>query len=276
MQSRVPRTLYRQLLSWCRNYEHVPFDGIPPITLSPPQVNPRALHRLRGMRTFLDNNHIKDSTKLAKWRHPAHFPLYSSDVSVNDNMIVFPAVRNSSELRDVVRSVYWLNNDKTASAIGEESSNNEQENAAEGEKIQISLAFEAIKSLNQLSNDLDIRRSRRQKSIEIRKQQREIADAPNVKYHVGQVVSHKKKGYRGVVVGWTVEDDKSTRLTSLTAKQYALQEQDDGKRCVDTDCKQSKIKYTILVDVNDATLQESSKVVSPESQDDLITVEEPW
>ena len=275
MQSRVPRTLYRQLLSWCRHYEHVPFDGIPPITLSPPQVNSRALHRLRGMRTFLDNNHIKDSTKHAKWRHPAHFPLYNSDVSVNDNMIVFPAVHNSSELRDVVRSVYWLNNTKTTSAIEDEYRYDEQENTVDEEKTQISLAFEAIKSLNQLSNDLDNRRSRRKKSIEIRQQQREIADAPNVKYHVGQVVSHKNKGYRGVVVGWTVEDDQSTRLTSLTVKQYAVQEQDEGKRCAETECKQSKIKYTILVDVNDATLQESSKVVSIESQEDLITVE-PW
>lgn len=285
-QNRVPRTLYRQLLAWCRQYQDVPFDGVPPLTLTPPQVNARALRRLRSMRTFLDNNHIKDSTKHAKWRHPAHAALYNADVSVDDEMIVFPTVYNANQLRDVIRSVYWLNNVNTLSDIDGSDDGNEVDGISieplpESVKEQISLAFDAIKSCNQLSSsELDSRRNRRQSSIEIRQKESHNEDAPNVKYHVGQVVAQKKKGWRGVIVGWTVEEEKSSvqnRLTSLTTKQYTLTENNaDGEVQDDNEISdEQKIKYTILVDVNDATLLESSKIVSLEQQKDLYLVD-PW
>lgn len=51
--NRVPVTLYRQLLLWCRQYDGIPFNPLPPATLAPPQVNLAALRRLGRMRSFL-------------------------------------------------------------------------------------------------------------------------------------------------------------------------------------------------------------------------------
>lgn len=275
-QSRVPRTLYRQLLSWCRQYKDVPFDGVPPLTLSPPEVNARALLRLRSMRAFLDANNINDSSRHAKWRHPVHFALYNTDVSVDvNNMIVFPSVKNADELRDVTRST----NINTLSDIDDSDDNTGQEfeSPSDAVKEQISLALDTMKSCNQLaSSELDSRRNRRQSSIEIRQKELDDADATHVKYHVGQVVSQKKKGWRGVIVGWTVEEKKSPdtkRLTSLTTKQYSIPEQTSSDQVHNNE--KPKVKYTILVDINDATLLESSKIVSLEPEDELVLVE-PW
>jgi hypothetical protein len=229
------------------------------------------------MRTFLDKNQFKDSQP-TKWRHPAHFALYNADVSVGDEIIVFPATHNANQLRDVIRSVFWLNTMNTATDIDVHDAQG-CAYSPEEEKEQISLAFDAIKSCNQLSSsELDSRRTKRQRSIEIRKQQNHSI----VKYSVGQVVLQKNKGWRGVIVGWNVEDKKSSdksmqnRLTSLTTKQYLLPNQlpssDDDHAA---SCCSSKIKYTILVDVNDAALLESSKIVSLESEENLLLVE-PW
>ena len=269
----------------------MPFDGIPPLTLAPPLVNSRSLQRLRRMRTFLDDNHIKDSTKHAKWRHPAHFALYNPDImfSLDDDMIVFPAVHDANKLRDVIRSVYWLNNTNTTSDIVDGESFDEQKSDSlhTPDKDQIALAFDAIKSCNQLSSsELDGRRNRRQSSIDIRRQQEDnVIGTPHVKYHVGQVVSQKKKGWRGIIVGWTIGDKKSNensfqkRLTSLTTKQYALSKMPDNEideesdETAAVDCNKSEVKYTVLVDVNDAAILESSKIVSIESQDELVSVE---
>ncbi|KAL7519912.1 hypothetical protein ACHAWX_004666 [Stephanocyclus meneghinianus] len=288
MENRVPRTLYRQLLSWCRRYQDVPFDGVPPLTLTPPQVNPVALRRLKSMRTFLDSNDIKFSARSVKWRHPAHFALYNANVSVDDDMIVFPAVHNAIELRDVIRSVYWLNNVNATSNIdGVSNSERETGSSSIAAKEQISLAFDAIKSCNQLSSsELDSRRKKRLASIETRRNQQNEIDAPLVQYHVGQVVSQKKKGWRGVIVGWNADTEKANersfhnRLTSLTTKEYSLSEQNkepSENESIDKrkENKASKVnvKYTILVDVNDAALLKSSKIVSLESQDDLVSVE---
>ena len=51
--NRVPVTLYRQLLLWCRQYDGIPFNPLPPATLAPPRVNLTALRRLGRMRSFL-------------------------------------------------------------------------------------------------------------------------------------------------------------------------------------------------------------------------------
>ena len=264
----------------------MPFDGVPPLTLTPPQVNPLALRRIKSMRSFLESNEIKESVSSLKWRHPAHFALYNANISVDDNMIVFPSVHNASELRDVIRSVYWLNNVNATSNIdGVSSSDQETGSSSNAAKEQISLAFDAIKSCNQLSSsELDSRRNKRLASIEARRNKKDEKDAPIVEYHVGQVVSQKKKGWRGVIVGWNVDAENTNersfhnRLTSLTTKQYSLSEQTVEHSDIiseENNTQKVNIKYTILVDVNDAALLKSSKIVSLESQEDLVLVE-PW
>mmetsp|Transcript_26462 Transcript_26462/g.56254 ORF Transcript_26462/g.56254 Transcript_26462/m.56254 type:complete len:825 (-) Transcript_26462:503-2977(-) len=283
--NRVPKTLYRQLLKWCRDYKDIPFDPMPPVTLSPPLVSPLALKRLRGMRALLDRSDAIDSTcEIRDHGHPAHYALYNQDIDVRDNMIVFPEIKDTSELKGVIRSIYWLNHESTiAERERGDVDNVDGEHNAIHQKERISLAFDAIKSCNQLSStELDNRAKKRQQSIDAR----EIM-SPVINYHVGQIVQHKLNKWRGVVVGWNVEDDNrieeanQNRLTSLTTKQYPLKSEvcKDERVLGDSltkEKKDSKVKYTLLLDKNDATIMHTSKYVSLELQDDLIAVEDPF
>ena len=310
--NRVPITLYRQLLGWCRAHKDVPFE-MPPLTLAPPLVSPSALKHLKGMRALLNASDAKESTsEIRDHSHPAHFALYNNDVDVRDNILVFPEIKDADELRELIRSVYWLNNSKTLATIEMEKNELADDDVKVSSKVQkeqISLAFDAIRSCNEMSSsELDNRKKKRQQSIEARQRkvlssnnegkpesESHMADistqeefVPLVEYHVGQVVQHKKNKWRGVIVDWKVEEaisnDQSPRLTSLTTKNYSSnqskEEKNDGviseSNGDSTNKVKPKVKYTVLLDVNDATLLHSSKFVSLESQDDLRPVRDPW
>ena len=292
--NRVPKILYRQLLVWCRRYNDVPFNPLPPVTLSPPQVNSLALKRLKDMRTFLHTNEVKESMNIhidgiekdvyGTGGHPAHYAMYRDDVTVTENMITFPEIHDSNQLQSTIRSIYWLNNKHTIENIegldGVVSENDTKE--------QITLAFDAIKSCNQLSSsELDTRRSKREESIKVRQNEGTNFESeerfPNVTYHVGQVVQQNKDQWRGVIVGWALEKDNKNngQLSSLTTKQYTIKDDAEDTSSstesnVDEADAKSKVQYTILVDYNDASLLQSSKTVTLESQDDLTAVGDPW
>ena len=229
------------------------------------------------MRSFLDRNSDKlDGNCVAigvrQNNHPAHYALYTEDVVVKDKMITFPEIRDVHQLRSVIRAVYWLNNEHTILKIEKDDGSDHNGREDEGIKSQISLAFEAIKSCNQLSsNELDSRRKKRERSIEIRKR---MEGAPL--FHVGQVIKHKKSKWRGVIVGWAIDEVKNSgqlsedRLTSLTTKKYEISEVTN-----DVPTNSKKVKYTILVDMNDSSLLYTSKSISLESQDDLEPVDHP-
>lgn len=273
-------TLYRQLLKWCRKYQEVPFNPLPPVTLEPPLVSANSLRRLRQMRVFLSNNEIKDvamaRNKFGGSRHhPAYYALHGENVSVSSRLITFPKITIASQLRAIIRSVYWLNNQSRSK---EDSTENVTDAEARA-KDQISLAFDALRSVNQLSSsELDSRQSKRELTIKVRR--REMPDngevLPTAKFHVGQIVKHLRKGWRGAVVGWTVDEDKHNkndkRLSSLTTKQYTLSASDSETA---TYSPKSRIKYTILVDINDSTLLHESKTVNLEAEEDLVSVENP-
>lgn len=287
----------------------MPFNPLPPTTLSPPQVNRLALKRLKDMRTFLNVNEIKvfstgddnldDMTRFGNSGagHPAHYAMYKDDVVVKENLITFPEITNANELRAIIRSIYWLNNEHTIASVEgvADAADAEAKGDDNDTKEQISLAFDAMKSVGQLSaGELETRRGKREENIEVRRQGQSNAgennnEIPSVDYHVGQVVKHKNKKWRGVVVGWIIEKDKANdnKLSSLTMKQYKLPsplgEENDG----DASPKETsgKVKYTVLVDINDAQSDKYSyevdgdvpflKSVTLESQADLAPVNDP-
>lgn len=282
-RNRVPKALYRQLLCWCRRNEGVPFNALPPLTLAPPQVNPVALKRLKEMRSFLDRNSDDLEGNHIRFRqnnHPAHYALYKEDIVVKDSLITFPEIRDANELRSVIRSVYWLNNEQTIANIENAEEVDGSSSSADDQKGQIALAFEAIKSCNQLSsNELHSRRKKRERSIEIRNRKEGVP-----LFHVGQVIKHKKAKWRGVIVGWDVDEGKTSgqltkdRLTSLTTKQYEISEAKGDATSNEESMPSSAatVKYTILVDMNDSSLLHTSKSISLESQEDLEPVDEPF
>jgi len=253
------------------------------------------------MRAFLSANEIKDTMQDdayegdaftgtgrndGKIRHPAYYAMYNDAIHVNENMITFPEIANVSELRAVVRSVYWLNNRNTIAIKGDVLAGtdvDQDHNVEDGTKEQISLAFEAMKSCNLLSsNELDGRQSKRELSIRVRSgASTPEKEFPDVTYHVGQVIQHRMRKWRGVIVGWTIQDNKADdgRLTSLTTKHYSLKadvaSSDSANNTGDNSVSTSQVQYTVLVDSNDASLLRCSNSVSLESQYDLAPVDDP-
>lgn len=307
--NRVSKSLYRQLLAWCNQYEHVPFNPIPPMTLTPPQVNTSALKRLKDVRTFLEIHNItasslstttrdgeNDENKrrtilLGKYNHPAHYTMYDDRIIVTNDRITFPEITDAFELRAVIRSIYWLNNRRTIASIGSSSAAvvsteaaNNLDDSEDAIKEQISLAFDAIKNCNKLSSsELDSRRSKRTESIRVRSQGISTEQGEDIpQYHVGQVVKHTGTKWRGVIVGWTTvkkDTNNDGRLFSLTTKNYSLIEEETSSirytpRVDET--KKSKVQYTILVDSHDVSLFQSSKLITLESEDDLLPIDDPW
>jgi len=107
-------------------------------------------------------------------------------------------------------------------------------------KQRISVAFEALKSLNQFTGVIEELKERRDAHI----------DRHNVEFRIGQVVQHRHDHWRGVVVGWertgggeerseTTSSTSGGQKTSLTTKDYAGQVEDDG------------IRYDCLLDEGD-------------------------
>ena len=228
----------------------------------------------------VDTNNIIDNNK-KEWGeiggHPAHYAMYKEGVVVSDDLITFPEINNASDIHGLIRSIYWLNNQHTIEGATD---SNAVVNEETDTKEQISLAFEAIKSCNQLSfSELDTRRGKREMSMKVRQKNGE-SDEKGVIFHVGQVVQHKNDKWRGVVVGWDIEKNKNDDgqlLSSLTTKQYSLHSMSDGLSEATTTKSKKKVQYTVLVDYYDnKLLLQSAKTVTLESQDDLVSVTDPW
>jgi hypothetical protein len=277
----------------------VPFK-IPPISLTPPQVNTAALKRLKDFRTFIkinnisatedgkndENNKRLRTTLLGKYTHPAHFAMYDDQIIVTNDRITFSEITDAVELRAVIRSIFWLNNRRTIAAnVSTEEANNLHD-SDDAIKEQISLAFEGLKNCNQLSSsELDSRIIKRNESIRVRSQKISTEQDEDIpQYHVGQVVKHTETKWRGVIMGWTIvkkdtNNNNDGRLSSLTTKDYSLIEEKMSSirytpRVDET--KKSKVQYTILVDSHDVNLFQSSKLITLESEDDLLPVDDPW
>lgn len=148
---------------------------------------------------------------------------------LQSNQITCP-IHNSKDARDFFRAVFRLNKAVT--------------NDATIQKQRVSLAFEGIRSLNELTQALKILKQNRAKHV--------LRDS--VEFRVGQVVKHKVEKWRGVITGWRrIEPNagsstgKYDQPTSLTQKSYQSLDP------VDT------IRYTILLDSGDAHLHYSKR-----------------
>lgn len=161
------------------------------------------------------------------------------------------SVPTSEDAKQIVKAIFRMN----AGTI------NEQDR-----KDQLSYAFEWIKTLNELTQQLEDMKEKRAKH-----QNRE-----GVKFRVGQVVKHKTLAWRGVILGWrrhkddSADTDGPSRATSLTKKPYEsihpYGDDDDG------------IAYDIAIDLGDATLLSSAMQQSGLKnvyQSDLTLVDDP-
>lgn len=199
---RLPLTLYRQLINWCNHTdERIPLSHfIPPVSLSPPEIEASRLKEL------LSSEELR-----------AQFPPKSI---FKERSIISP-IHNASMAKLFFRAVFRLNKDTPGGS-------------AEHQKIRVSLAFDALRSLNELTGAIETLEKKRALHI----------DRNGVTFGVGQVVKHKVEQWRGVITGWHHHDKVSeannepTRPTSLTMKMYSLDPVDS-------------VKYKVLLDSGD-------------------------
>ena len=215
--SRVSRTLYRHLLKWCRATDAcLPLtQWLPPICLrAPEEVEPYHLEMLATT-----NNNNDPAVQLA--RHTLR------QAQFHKHHLVVP-VTHSGDLRNFFRVIFRINSYLPLEETYQ--------------KKRIDNAFQALKSLNQLSSE----------TIAPFAQQRRI-DRNGVHFSVGQVVRHGEQKWRGVIVGW---DKSPAPPSSLTAKNYSSPE--------------PTVTYHVLIDAGDAhQLNRNTKAVAVVSQHEL-------
>lgn len=223
-KSRITIALYRQLLGWSKSIDDdVPLSYyIPPVHLSPPQIDPKNLNSIKEL-------------------------AFPENTIVDDNQITVP-IHKASDVRAFFRGVFRINSGPTN---------------PDKLKQRISLAFDGLKSLNELSQAID----------DLKTKQKNHIDRDNVKFRVGQVVRHKEEEWRAVIVGWeridlneTNKEEEATS-TSLTKKSYPLDPSDN-------------IKYMVILDSGDAHLHYAKRregynlSISDVFQSDLELVED--
>lgn len=234
-QALLARTLYRQILKWAkRTGSEVPFDPLPPLTLMPPRIDVGALQQLLAVKqmssmeisssssssrvqegkgtTTVNGEDMLDQTTnpyaAIKYIATNIMPV---NTIVRENQIIVP-IYNATDVKNAMRMIYRLNHINAT---------NEFHQDLDTIKDRVSLGFQVLKSLNQLSEMLDERKMSREQHM----------DREGVAFHVGQVVQHKYKRWRGVVCGWqkvvphpqNVSALNVAQKSSLTQKVYNLE-----------------------------------------------------
>lgn len=143
---RLGRNLYRQLIRWCRNTDKmIPLSSfVPPVTLKPPHVEEESLQKLASHDA--DFQHVSG--------------LLPSNSKVEAHQMTVP-VANSKDAESLFRVVFRMNQGDASQEVF---------------KQRISTAFEALKSLNQLTGGLTSLQEQREKHL----------DRDGVLYHVGE------------------------------------------------------------------------------------------
>jgi len=198
-QAKISRVIYRQLLRWCDRTGTIPFDPIPPVTLSPPLVNKALLQQLSADDTMNNNYNINTSNKINNddKNDVLKMILLNNAAVVQQSKIVMP-VYDSSSLRDIIRVAYRLSM-LSQHFDHQESNDDDDTKFNDAMKKRVNLSFEAIKALNELSVGM----------LEERKRERDHhIDRSGVLFHIGQVVRHKKERWRGIVSGWRKEHNE--------------------------------------------------------------------
>ena len=242
-RKRIVLTLYRQLLRWCDDTdEDIPLAQlVPPIHLSPPQINPDILEELAEAsanttsgRVGEDDKGPRNSNNLISSLHSGVFSPLSSVIKKTG--ITVHSVPNSGDAKSIVKAVFRMNATTT----------DERD-----QKEQVSMAFEWIKNLNELTQQLNEMKTKRENH----------RNREGVDFRIGQIVKHKTLAWRGVILGWNraANTDKSdadsndaySQPTSLTQKPYKSIDPRVGDGS-------DEILYDVLLDWGDATLLSTS------------------
>ena len=169
----LTKTIYRQLLRWCASTGYdVPLSPLPPLHLTPPTVDATSL---RALAQAYHQGDATDTTKGTNGdeRTPTQaqaqnlLRLLPRNTVLNERKLTL-TLNNTAQVRDVTRLIYRLN------SLQEETKNIMERDQQRNERV--SLGFEALRSLNQLTDLLDERKEKREAH----------QDRTGVHYRVGQ------------------------------------------------------------------------------------------
>ena len=147
-KARIALTLYRQLIAWCKDTDNeIPLSHfVPPITLQPPRVEEH------GLRSLAEADEVES--------HRVKRSMFPAETTFLPNMLTSP-ILNSSELLSFFRAIFRLNMVESSSEI---------------QKQHISLAFDALRSLNELSDALN----------NLKKKREAHQNRKNIEFRIGQ------------------------------------------------------------------------------------------
>ena len=258
--------LYRNLIRWCDDMVDIPLaDLVPPIHIQPPQIDSdsiRALH-LSSMIQSGESDNPKAQAKSAS--APSSIRSFFPPNALIKETGITVSVRTSTDAKHIIRGVFRMNTNAESKSIT--SNTNEKQR-----KEQISLAMDWIKSMNILTG----------KMLEMKLQRKIHQDRDGVHYKIGQVVKHKKFGWRAVIIGWKKNNTKTNTnkknndtnesssappetTTSLTQKSYQSINPDDA------------VVYDVALDLGDATLRSSHPSgIKNVYQSDLSILDDPY
>lgn len=249
--SRISRTLYRQIIQWCNTTDpQVPLQ-FPPIHItSPEQVDAYRLELLALQQDAASSSNDDDdddaiAVNRARRCLPAHTEIHRTSLTV--------PIHSVHDLRNFVRALYRLNQQEPFDL--------------NHDKQRISVAFEALKSLNELTGRIQATKERRR-----RHEQRNNAELGVVLYRVGQVVQHQQDRWRGVIAGWERNDPGaiSSEDVSLSSNKTSLTSKDYSGLMSETNF----VRYNIILDEGDAHMMVSSSGWQRAVQSDLIPLAE--
>jgi hemimethylated DNA binding protein len=208
-QGRLAKALYRQLLRWCQGIGYdVPLSTfIPPITLHAP--------------TNVDGTML---LALATKNEAIPFP---TNTIITPTLLTVP-IHTVMDAKLFFQAIYRINCHQQ-----------------QYQKERVTWAFQAIKSLNELTEPIE----------KLTEQRAVHMNRDDVEFHVGQVVQHNSDRWRGVVVGWERRDD--TKPSSLTSKKYT---------------NTNQIQYTMLLDSGDMHLIRRDGVDRPMANQSELTL----
>lgn len=248
---RLSRALYRQLLQWCSTRQKI--DPSIPLSLLVAPVHLTAPAEVDSYRCELLAHNFYEERQSASPEEDADAAdvrwarkLLPSRAQVKPTQLTAP-IDSISDLKNLFGVIYRLN----------------RRGKTEYQKERITAAFEALKSLNQLTGGLDSIHSRREQH----------ADRDGVKFRVGQVVQNKHERWRGIIAAWE-RSEPSDSKTSLTTKAYTV---DDDFSTAGLEGESSEgvaatVKYDIILDAGDAHTMGSSSGWSNTLQSNLIPV----
>lgn len=269
--SLIGRTLYRQLMRWCKTVggTDIPMSHlIPPVSLTAPRIDGEALKRLASLPTDERGEYIVGTTSSSDGCNDDGDDLtrihnmLPKDAIVDDNLLICPVRRAVPDLIGLIRAVYRINSPNFAATAGEGAAASPSDI-----KERVNLGFEAIRSLNELTEVIN----------HMNQQRKDHRDRSGVDFHVGQVVQHKGDRWRGIVVGWRRGPSAPMQGpgggSSLTTKDYGTPAEKDASATI--------VRYDVIIDTGDAHLLGGKRNVDAETgfplvnQVDLEAVDDP-